>query len=229
MINIEKIKIMIFYMIELGNRWSGQLIILGLMYLICIFFQIYEDKGKRENFIWVIKRRCRNQVLSIVVILFFAHFLQMAMSFNLFRVINLKKYWLLWSFISLLLAYRSGKRSYDWLQFTDSVDKIEEDRLTYTTPEIEFTRIIRRYDATYDLKKEKLNLLKAISPISLMPVILGQYMADTNVKINWDIFFLCLCCLFVGYMGWIVNTYKELRKINQFRVYVEDRREKCKI
>ena len=81
----------------------------------------------------------------------------------------------------------------------------ENKTYNYTTPENIFLKRIDYYQTHYLLEKEKLGILKSLTPISLIPLLAGFLLEGQAIIINWNWYTV----IFFGTLSWYFYSLRK--------------------
>lgn len=124
--------------------------------------------------------------------------------------------------------FRYGYKAYGRIRFDDFLDDIEDGEYAYFPTRQEYENLIVDYQVSSELVKEKLEIIKSLTPISIIPVIAGYVLKGEDIVVNWNgctIVFVLIIILFVWFL---YDNYKKLCIIRCKCAEVEKRLNKIK-
>lgn len=209
-----------------GSVFAKGALLVFLILLALYAAQLLEKRNDREyekkwfNFWFVLKRKFVETVITAVImggcVLFFINILQM---------IDKMLFWKSYEFfveICTIANICSGKKLYDGLNHCDYLDEIKEGKYNYSsiTPKDIFRGMLERYRANYDLEIELLGILKSLTPISILPLVVGYIFEGKNIVFSWNIYtgMLVIILLFYFVKMWKVYRTIKILKIRELEV-----------
>lgn len=176
---------------------------------------------KWYSFKYVVLKKLTEMIVLILMILALIIFLNESFFIDTLSVLNVTKYWKIVFSIWMLLNIVSGKRLYDWLEFGDFLQRVKDGKYGYTTPEIMILDIIERCNSKYELQKEKLGILKSLTPISVIPLIGGYILEGKKVAVDWNIYTISFFAILIWYFYSLWKCYKDMQLLKRRKLEIQ--------
>jgi hypothetical protein len=173
------------------------------------------------SFVVVLKREIIQMMALGFIIFFLVYFLNESFSINVVELLQVIKYWKIIFGIWILLHMISGKELYNKINFSDFLQQVKDDKRKFTTPEKTFLDIIERYNANYIIQVEKLGILKSLTPISLLPLIVGYIIEGKDISVNWNWYTVVFFAILFLYLYNLWKCYKNMKFWKLYTVEVQ--------
>lgn len=217
--NIEKI-------VNLYNDCFWYILLIVLLFFLLMGITLYSKmKGDGDkdwySFVVVLKREIIQMMALGFIIFFLVYFLNESFSINVVELLQVIKYWKIIFGIWILLHMISGKELYNKINFSDFLQQVKDDKRKFTTPEKTFLDIIERYNANYIIQVEKLGILKSLTPISLLPLIVGYIIEGKDISVNWNWYTVVFFAILFLYLYNLWKCYKNMKFWKLYTVEVQ--------
>ncbi len=217
--NIEKA-------ISLYNDCFGLFLVFVIGGFIIIGIMLYikmknEDNLKWYSFLCVIKKKLFEMVCFVSMVWILIVFLNDSFSIDILRLLNARKYWKIIFSVWVVGNVCSGKRLYDWLNYTDFLDKVKDGKYPYRSPEKIMLDMLDRYNAKYLLQTERLGILKSLTPICLMPLIAGYVLEGKNVNVDWNWYTVAFFAILFFYFFNVWKCYKNMQFLKERLIEIQ--------
>lgn len=216
--------------LNLYNNLFFVIIIIIIIAVLIKGFAIFSDnnENKKITFRVTLHSGFEKLIEQIIVFIVLCFIINMCIEIN---VINLLlEYGLIKIIIGGIAVYDLcySYKVYGRLRFDDFLDDIEDGKYMYSPTQSEYENLIIDYKTSIELIKEKLGIIKSLTPISVITVIAGYVLEGEDIVINWNgctivfVIFIILCI-------WaIYDNFKKLCNIKLKLAEVEKRLNKNK-
>ena len=216
--------------LNIYNSSFNLLILFIIIGIIIKGISVYQenDKNKKMTFRVTLHIGLKKLTEQIIVFVVLQFIISVCIDVSILHL--LFEYSLLKLLVGSVAIYdlRYAYKAYGRLRFDDFLDDIEDGKYAYCPTKQEYENLIIDYQASYDLIKEKLAIIKSLTPISVITVIAGYVLDGEDMTINWHgrtIVFVLTIILFV----WsLYDNYKKLCIIRHKFAEVEKRLNKIK-
>ncbi|GAA0237035.1 hypothetical protein GCM10008921_21690 [Metaclostridioides mangenotii] len=202
-------------------------IIILLLLMLFIYNYIIIDKAKDE-FKKILRRQLFMLFVNIIVISGFIHIIYILFDIKIFYYIYRNKLcFLLFTFILirrlfiLYNTYRSANISLAMdLADENSKGDINKNKKQYSC-------LLRWLDTDLYMANIQFDILKSLTPISLIPVLFGFIFKNENnkdpININWSMYTVFIFAMFFIYIFFYIKVYYDLKRIKREKDNVVDR------
>lgn len=195
--------------------WILLTIATGLaIYYIRLYFNSKNNSDSENKFISVqvvIKRELIQMLVEIIGVIMLMLFLKSAFEIDVIKLLKVSELWKVFLGIYAIFHIRSGHRSCKLLDQSDFLRKVKRGEYSHTTPENIFQDLIDDYQTNYEMAIEKLNILKAMAPVSLIPIIAGVVLQGNILVINWNWYTVIFFGALLFYFFSIWKSFRNIR------------------
>lgn len=183
---------------ELTIGIFAALIIISIFIIINFYINKQYDIKRWFNLIASIRTDIGKMIVEVILILLFIFFVRWLLNINLITVLKIDAWWKIAVDVFVILHIYSIRKSYKKLAFYDFIDDVKSGKNLVSIPKHIFEYEIEKCNLNYEILKERLDVLKTLAPVSLIPLIAGYIIEHgENIKIEWNtytiIFFVSLC------------------------------------
>lgn len=212
--------------------YNNLFVLLIFAIILCIAIKgimVFRDNNEKMTFRVALHIGFKKLIEQITVFVVLYFIINVCMEISVFRLLDEHK--LIKLLIGCIMIYdtRYGYKAYGRLRFDDFLDDIENGKYAYCPTHQEYENLIIDYQASSELIKEKLGIIKSLTPISIITVIAGYVLKGEDIVVNWSgctIVFVLIIILFV----WsLYDNYKKLCTIRRKCAEVEKRLNKVKV
>lgn len=199
-----------------NNRIFGVIAIIFITYTIFTGYNLYiqksfDSKRSWHHFIWIIKKRFIKAFMLIIALLIILIIVNDSFSFDLFKFSYFNKYWKISISLITLINIYFGKMEYFHLQFIYFLFNIKKEKNSYKSVKEYLLNLADSYTNRYLIKEKKLDILKSLAPVSLIPLLVGYILEGNSVVINWNWYTVILINIMILYFVYICKCYIEMK------------------
>lgn len=196
-----------------------------LFWVVIKVMTIYQDndKNKKMTFRVALNIGFKKLIEQLIAFGALCFIINMCIEISIFHL--LLEYRLIKVLIGSVVVYDLWytHKAYGRLRYDDFLDDIENGKYAYCPTQLEYENLIIHYQMSVELIKEKLGIIKSLTPISVITVIAGYVLKGEDIVVNWNgctIIFVLIIILFI----WsLYDNYKKLCDIKHKCLEVEKR------
>lgn len=170
-----------------------------------------EDDKKWYSFRLVCKQEVGYVLMLVIGIFIFNFFVSGAFSIKVYNYLDIHRYWKIAVGLWIIIRLRSAKILYKELNYKDFLRRVRRGEYNYTTPENIFLDMIEEYSTNIEMQNEKMGILKSLTPISLLPLIVGYILEGKDIEIDWNWFTVAIVAILVIYLYNLWKCYYDMR------------------
>lgn len=204
------------HIVNLYNKLFPFAILLGVIFLVCRGIYLYylmnvENDKKWYSFRLICKQEIERMLMFVIGVFLFDFLISGAFSIKVSNYLDIHKYWKIAIGLLIIIRFRSAKILYRELNYQDFLRRVTSGENNYTTPENIFLNMIEVYNINIEMKNEKMEILKSLTPISLLPLIVGWMLEGKNVEIDWNWCTVAIVAILVIYLYNVWKCYYDMR------------------
>ncbi len=147
-------------------------------------------------------------VIGLIIIGILLSFLELSFSINLIDKFNLLEYKEILVVIYVFIQIIRGREMYAYLNERSIIRDNKYNEKGNDEKIMEITNILDSYNTSYIIAKEKLELLKCVSPMSIAAVVITYILENEVVFVNWSNYLIFLFVTLFLYFYVIYCAYK---------------------
>lgn len=182
----------------------GFLVVRGLL--------LHQKKDENSGYYRIaIKNEVEKVIVQFLIATVIMWMLNRVFSIDISYYINIGKYWKLIAGVCVAFRTKSGIELFRRLQRLRERRRIKDGEYKYLPPEKILTHEIEWWDAQYELQGKRMDILKGLSPISILPLIAGYILEGTELIVDWK------WCIGGYALGMAVYAYSLWKCYNDMR------------
>lgn len=132
-----------------------------------------------------IKNEVKKVIVQVIIVAVIMCVLARMFAINISYYMNIDKWWKLVVGVCALFRTKSGIDFFRRLQRLCKRRRVKAGEYKYLPPEKILIHEIEWWDAQYELQGKRMDILKSLSPISILPLIAGYILEGTELIVDW--------------------------------------------
>lgn len=207
--------------LHIGLEWYNNLfglVILGCAtYYIVNFVQAFSDYStdKRLSHKVALELTAKRVVMQLVVLVFFFCFTDGCLGIGLLKLIRKHNTENLAIGVVLLASVHFTRRTYARLRFDDILDEIHKNDGVYFSAKKRYSDMLIELETSIDIVEKQIDVLKSITPVSVLSVMASAIIKGEGIIINWNIYTLLFL---VAILGIVLMSYDKLKTYQSLKL-----------
>lgn len=182
--------------------------IICILLLVLIIIKKYIDEKESRDILKIImKTKSIELLVFIVIFALMAFILNVTFSIDFLKSCDYKNFWSIIFAILMLKSFWSGRELYYFLNYNARIRETKKE----IDGDIKLENIMERHQSNYLLEKEKLEILKSLTPISIIPLLAGFVLKGESLSINWNWYTVIFLGALFLYFYSLWKSYKNIK------------------
>lgn len=191
------------------------LFLLGMMLIGLTVYGVYLHFQKNENFYYfrvVVKREIEKVIVQVLITIVMVLGMREAFKIDISYYIDVDVWWRIILGGCIVWRLKSGNRFYRRLQRLRERRRVKSGEYNFLSPEKILVHEIEWWEAEYELQGKRMEILKSLTPLSILPLIAGYILEGKDLIVDWK---WCIGIYLFGvamYIYFLWKCYYDMRE-----------------